>query len=104
LGGEGHLSKCVGKDSRKGAKEKQGKYQPTNKIEGPILRFVGIDYLLICIPQVDHYPRRDPILIIIINISQYWFSLCGFSQGFLPRNFMYNVFGFIIYASAVMFG
>jgi hypothetical protein len=57
LGGERHSSKCVGKGRRKGAKGQQGRYHATNKIEGLILRFVGLGYLLFCIRQGGHYPR-----------------------------------------------
>jgi hypothetical protein len=40
---------CVGVGSRKGCKGETRDIHPTSKIEGLILRFVGLGYLLICI-------------------------------------------------------
>jgi hypothetical protein len=54
------------------------KIASNHKIKGLILRFLGLGYLLICIfLRRAIIPGGEPRLI-IINISQYWFSLRGF--------------------------
>jgi hypothetical protein len=80
LGGERHSSKFGGQGPRIGAKGQQGRYHPTSKIEGLILRFVGLDYLLFLYSSSGPFSQDENPKLIIINLTELVFP-SGFFQG-----------------------
>jgi hypothetical protein len=95
LGIEGILSTCAGagvEERSKGAAREIAANQQDRRIDIEFCKawlFANLYF-----PQVGHYPKKGAHDFILIKSTQVLVCPWGFFQGFLPKNFMCNVFGF----------